>query len=230
MEEQKEQDQSALVESPQRARVEFLGSFLYELINAVPLREVDQDFNFFEHALAGEHHQVQQATPATPLVNVIQKPAINQTIQRITPPVPHRTTHHQPIRPHTREIPGGKPPGQASTRINPATIESKPMQGQGSISMLRPLLNDPHVQAIECRGPGKQLLIHTGGRIKPTTTTLNNQQINQLVDEFSKNTRIPIVGGMLKAAFENVMVTAIVSQYSGSRFILQKKAKNLRHY
>ncbi len=85
------------------------------------------------------------------------------------------------------------------------------------------LLNDRFVSSVECQGPGKPLLVKRAGRIQSTGIILREDEIEQIINYFSEKARIPVVDGMLKAAVENLLISAVVSEVVGSRFIITKQ-------
>jgi len=105
--------------------------------------------------------------------------------------------------------------GQPITRASPGLPE---------IGKLNALLLDPSVDGIECPGPSKNVLVRKAGMVQKTRITLNQEEIKKIIDDFSQKTRIPLIGGTFKAAYMNLIMTAVVSEYVGSRFIIQKKS------
>lgn len=95
--------------------------------------------------------------------------------------------------------------------------------GPPNTNKILPLLKDPRVRSIECKGAGQFVLINKSGLVQTTPVVLSDEEISLLIDEFSKKTRIPLVGGMLKAALGNLIMTAVVSQDGKGRFVVQKK-------
>ena len=89
---------------------------------------------------------------------------------------------------------------------------------------INPLIQDAAVQMIECPGAGKNILVKTRNKINSTRTTLNEAEIKNIINYFSRYAKIPVMGGILKAAVENIIISAIVSEYVGSRFIINKKS------
>ncbi len=84
------------------------------------------------------------------------------------------------------------------------------------------LLKDPSIQSIECPGPGKNLLVKRYNQTNITKTILNQEEITHLINVFSKQAKIPVVGGILKAAVGDLVMSAILSEFVGSRFIINK--------
>ncbi len=94
---------------------------------------------------------------------------------------------------------------------------------------LLPLLLDPSVQSIECKGEGQRILVLRGPSVQISNITLSKEEINSLMKEISEKTRIPLIQGLFKAAFENFIITAVISDFVGTRFIIEKKALQINH-
>ena len=84
------------------------------------------------------------------------------------------------------------------------------------------LIRDPSIQSIECTGPEKNILVKRYGKINATKIMLSREDISDIIESFSKKTRIPVVGGILKAAVDNMVISAVTSDFIGSRFIINK--------
>jgi len=83
-------------------------------------------------------------------------------------------------------------------------------------------LKDPFIQSIECRGPGQSILIKRQNRITPTRIILTSEEIKEIINNFSQKAKIPIIEGILKAAVGNLVISAVTSEFVGSRFIINK--------
>ena len=92
------------------------------------------------------------------------------------------------------------------------------------LSKLNGMLADSGVQTIECPGPGKQILVCKSGVIQTTNFSLTLEEINKIMKEISEKTRIPLMSGVFKAAWDNYIITAVMSEFVGTRFIINKKA------
>lgn len=119
-----------------------------------------------------------------------------------------------------------KPVLRAEERVPQREIIQQPMQGQVSggdvFKKVESLLRDPTIISIECPGPGRNILVKRYNQINLTRISLNAAEINAIIDDFSKKARIPLVGGILKAAVGNSVISAVVSEFAGSRFIINK--------
>jgi hypothetical protein len=97
--------------------------------------------------------------------------------------------------------------------------------GKESINLgkIASILKDPSVMSLECPGTGKNILVNRSGVIQTSPLTLNKEEINTLMQKFSEKTRIPIVTGLYKAVFSDLLITAVISDYVGTRFIIHKR-------
>jgi len=83
-------------------------------------------------------------------------------------------------------------------------------------------LRDPSIRLIECMGPGRNLLVKKYNQINVTKTKLNQNEINELINNFSKHSKIPILNGILKAAVGDLVISGLLSNLNNSRFIIEK--------
>lgn len=104
-------------------------------------------------------------------------------------------------------------------------IQLKPGQQRETITLgkITQLLADPSVLSIECPGTGKNVLVNRSGLVQTSGIVLSEQEIDSVIQEFSNKTRIPFGIGVFKAAFQDLIMTAVLSEYVGTRFIILKK-------
>jgi len=108
---------------------------------------------------------------------------------------------------------------QTTSQIN--LFENQEIQ-KDPFKKLEPLLKDKTVLLIECPGPGKNILVKRYNQKNITRIVLSQSEISKIINEFSEKARIPIIGGILKAAVDNLIISAVVSEYVGSRFVITK--------
>ena len=92
------------------------------------------------------------------------------------------------------------------------------------LGKLNSLINDPAVQVIECQGPGKQLMVSGQMGRKPSSVTLENEELEDVIDRFSKASRIPADTGLFKVVVGHLIFSAVISDIVPSRFIIRKMA------
>ncbi|MBS3093211.1 hypothetical protein J4456_01370 [Candidatus Pacearchaeota archaeon] len=105
----------------------------------------------------------------------------------------------------------------------PLNLESN-QETKGPLGKIDSLIKDMGVQLIECPGPGKNVLVKVRNKINLTKIAMNAQEIDKIIEYFSQEAKIPIINGILKAAVGDMVISAVSSQYAGSRFIITKKS------
>ncbi len=108
---------------------------------------------------------------------------------------------------------------QALITIQP---QAQPRPEGFSLGKLDQLIRDPSIQSVECSGPNKNILVKRYSKTNTTRIILNQSEITDVIDIFSVKAKIPIVGGILKAAVGNLIISAVISEFVGSRFIINK--------
>ena len=99
----------------------------------------------------------------------------------------------------------------------------KPTEGYLDLGKLNLLVSDVSVESIECLGPNKGILVKKSGRVQRTNVILTREEIKKVIKDFSEKTKIPLTQGTFKAILGNLILTAVLSDFVGTKFILQKK-------
>ncbi|MFA5259085.1 MAG: hypothetical protein WC979_07800 [Candidatus Pacearchaeota archaeon] len=129
----------------------------------------------------------------------------------------------KPIQPIQRQMAPRQTTPEPVARPLPQNLLSKNSgSGESGMKKIDPLLKDISILAIECPGPEKNILLKRNNETNRAKLTLNQNEINMIIENFSKQARIPIVGGILKAAVGNMVISAVISDFVGSRFIINK--------
>jgi len=97
-----------------------------------------------------------------------------------------------------------------------------PEQKEFTLNKIKEILQDRNIMSIECTGPGRFILIDKPGGKTSIQVTLDQEEIEEIINFFSHKTRIPRVGGIFKAILNNLTITAIDSEFGGPRFIITK--------
>ncbi|MBS3081190.1 hypothetical protein J4221_06990 [Candidatus Pacearchaeota archaeon] len=108
--------------------------------------------------------------------------------------------------------------------VFPLVSETAVVDSSDPLSKINFLIKDKGVQLIECPGAGRNILVKARNKINVTKITLSESEIERIVNYFSEKARIPIIGGILRAAVDDMMIFAVSSQHAGSRFIVTKKS------
>jgi len=105
--------------------------------------------------------------------------------------------------------------------LNVQYLKPTPTNIQINLGKLNPLIQDPVVKSIECNGPDEKIIVRTP-QPKTTKIILNKQDIEQIIQTFSKTAKIPISEGIFKVAVGKLILSAIISEVIGSKFIIKK--------
>ena len=113
-------------------------------------------------------------------------------------------------------------------RLPPRFNYLKPMPTNLRIDLgkINPLVEDPMVATIESSGPNQAVVVSGGMGRKPTNIILDRSDIDDIIDKFSKATKIPVHEGIFKVVYGRMIFSAIVSDVIGSKFVIQKMNYN----
>jgi len=101
-------------------------------------------------------------------------------------------------------------------------IRPIPMQIQIDLGKLNPIIRDPGVTSIECNGSDTSITTKGSAGTRITNITLTKEEINQVIETFANESRIPLHEGIFKAAVGQLLISAIFSTIVDSQFILRK--------
>lgn len=149
-------------------------------------------------------------SPINPIIsnNTPSKPLIpSRIINNSRPYIPV-------IVPQTKEI---------NSKMSEQKTTSELIPGVG-MKRIEPLIRDPNIRGIECSGSGKNLIVKFRNKMNTSKIILTEEDIKRIIEYFSTNARIPVMGGILKAAVGSLIISAVISEYSGSKFIISKKS------
>ena len=101
-------------------------------------------------------------------------------------------------------------------------IRPTPTRREIDLGKLNPLVKDPLVRTIECNGENEKIVVSgTMGR-KNTSIVLGKEEIDGVIKKFSEEAKIPFEEGLFKAAVGRLILSAVVSDVTGSKFIIKK--------
>jgi hypothetical protein len=212
----------------QDVRTVFLREFVREVIKQVPKKPEWTSSNYLV--------SLPQRIP-------LPKAPVIQTLRRMQRPLAHTNNLHALIQKKVNLVPPARiqkmpipRPLQTNSSVKRVTkpeilvnappvptLEGKPFPNTGS--KILPLLRDPAVIGIECPGPDKLILVNQSGVIRPSQIKLSTEEIKAILDEVSTETKIPLIEGVFKTAYKVFMVTAVVSEFVGSRFVIEKRPR-----
>ncbi len=91
------------------------------------------------------------------------------------------------------------------------------------LGKLNPFIDDREVESIQCEGSFIPIKIVRKGELEDTDVSLDDREINGIINEFAEKTDARISSPVFKASFRNLKFSAVVSQYASSKFIITKK-------
>lgn len=109
-------------------------------------------------------------------------------------------------------------------RLPPHIQYLKPTQTNKQIELgkLNPLINDPGVRAIECYGPDQNIGVKGKMGEKKTGIILTKEEISQVIQIFSKETKIPVQEGIFRVVSGKLSLMAVISHDVGTKFTINK--------
>lgn len=109
------------------------------------------------------------------------------------------------------------PPRLQYLRPTPA-----PTNIQIDLEKLNPLIKDSMVRDIQCNGPDKNIIVKGAMGVKGTNIILSKEEINQVIKKFSETAKIPLQEGIFRVVVGRLILSAIISDVIGSKFIIKK--------
>lgn len=194
-----------LEHSSEKFREFFLLAFTRELIrNSVPeeFLKIELERQVRKEDAKKEAKELMKQHKPNPLLNL-------QTTQGFKPlPKPYAI-------PRRLIIPRPKLPAHL-TYLKPA-----PTPLEMNLGKLNKFLSDPSIQTIECNGEGEKIIIKVPNK-RPTEVTLTKEEIDNVIAAFSDKSRIPADEGVFRAAVGRWMISAIISEVIGTKFIIKR--------
>jgi hypothetical protein len=105
----------------------------------------------------------------------------------------------------------------------PVKPSEKPWE---TFKKIMPMLQDPFVSYIECKGPNQPLSVVKNGRTQITNTFMDRGEIDEYLKYLSERTRVPLVEGVFNVRIDDYTVNAIISNSLEPSFIIKKNLPN----
>lgn len=93
-----------------------------------------------------------------------------------------------------------------------------------------PMLQDPFVSYIECKGPNQQIIVVKNGRNQITNTIMDRGEIDEYLKYLSEKTRVPLVEGVFNVRVDDYTINAIISNSIEPSFIIKKNLSGTLAY
>jgi hypothetical protein len=98
-----------------------------------------------------------------------------------------------------------------------------PTNEESILGKLQPYLVDRAIRTIECPGPGKPVILNKSGFVQTSPISLTSEEIDGIMKTISEKTKIPLTTGLFTGKINDLFISAVISEFAGTRFIIQKK-------
>ncbi len=95
-------------------------------------------------------------------------------------------------------------------------------QNPPNYGKLNMVVRDPFIQFIECPGPDQRLIVTRNGQKQQTNVVLTSEEIKMLLQNVSAKTKIPLLNGVFRVSWDNMVINAVISDNLDSRFLIKK--------
>ena len=101
-------------------------------------------------------------------------------------------------------------------------LKPTPINKNINLGKLNPLVNDPMVKTIECYGSDQNIGVKGRMGEKKTGIILTKEEIDQVIQTFSKETKIPVQEGIFRVVSGRLILMAVISSVAGVKFTINK--------
>lgn len=101
-------------------------------------------------------------------------------------------------------------------------LRPTPVNKDIDLTKLNSLINDYMVSIIECYGSEENIVVKGKMGTKKTPITLSKEEIDDIIQRFSRETKIPVQEGVFKVVAGRLILLAIISEVVGSKFVIKK--------
>jgi len=217
-----------LNKTPQKFRREFLLKFTTELIRNSNASALFKLKNILEQEQKEKElkESVRKEIIKQTFLPTIQKEIKEQKLKEFVSPIQKKEPIFLPRKKpflrkmHVLRIPSIRLPQ------NLAYLKPTPTNTEIDLGKLNPLIKDPLVREIQCSGINQNIIVKGNMGTKPTSIILNKSEIDLIIQKFSNISRIPVSSGIYKVIVGKLILSAIISEVIGSRFIINKMIYN----
>lgn len=96
-----------------------------------------------------------------------------------------------------------------------------PKEIEMNLGKLNPLIKDLSIKSIECNGPGRKIIVNNPNS-QSTSIILTKEEIDEVIKEFSRVSKIPLQEGVYKVAAGKFILLSAISEIVGTKFILRR--------
>lgn len=219
----------------------FIRKFVFAIIQSIQAKNISHEEKYVIHAdlvpkiskkviqaSLGERVGIRPRNEKVETGGNINYPIIaikKRNMSNLTAPIIRPKITRAPVSPPTfiQQVPSRVQAPQITPPVQPIIPQGAHIGLSQDYGKITPLLNDPSVSTIECHGKEKPIMIIRTGQKQITRIVLSEQDIKNILEKISDTVRIPLLEGVFRAAVDNFLINAIISQMIGSRFIIKKQ-------
>lgn len=101
-------------------------------------------------------------------------------------------------------------------------LKPAPINKSIDLGKLNPLINDPMVKIVECYGANENIGVKGSMGTKKTAIVLTKEEVEDIINRFSKETKIPVQEGIYKVVSGRLVLLAVISSVAGIKFTISK--------
>lgn len=99
-------------------------------------------------------------------------------------------------------------------------IKIKPIINLGKLNTFT---TDPTIESIQCDGSFMPIKVFKKGEPINTNVELNDREITDIINKFAEQSGQEVKGPVFKASIQGLMLSAVVSEFVGIKFMITKK-------
>lgn len=195
---------------------EFKKFFLIEFTEQLIRHSATQDISKLKKLIEIKEEQKKEKRFFIPELKVAEKKETPRTI------IPKQKIIPKPAKQIVKQV--AKPLFIPEQRL-PENLEYLKPTANPELEMdlwkLNPLIKDPAVRVIEANPDDKVAVMGAMGT-RQTGIILNKDDIDRVINKFSELSKIPTNEGVYKVAVGSLILSAIISEVVGSKFIIRK--------
>ena len=197
---------------PEKALKNIREEFIKKFVLALIINSHEPEKEYVHEIETTKEKELFTPSIATPEKIALQlQPRVKVSLPRVSSVKPQQTIPKV-------QSPIALPPVQPQKPLKPG--EKLDSIHLGKVAQI---LLDPAVISVECGGPGRALSVNRSGALQNTNVILTKDEIDNIMNNFSDKTRIPLISGVFRAAFKDLLLTAVISEFVGTRFLIEKR-------
>ena len=197
----------------QEFREFFLLEFTKQLVKAAAPEEIIKIETILDEEEKEKKNEIKEQVKEK-----LEKPSTRNLIVPRTKQIKQRNRRFKPL-PRPLLAPLRIPENRFPERLK--YLKPIPINIELNLGKLNDLIRDPKIRSIECNGDDRNIVVKLP-ESKKTNITLTKEEIEEIIKEFSKHSRIPLQKGIYKVAAGRLILLAAISEVIETKFIINK--------